>query len=143
MTDWDSRYLDLAALVGTWSKDPSTKCGTVIVRPDRSVASVGFNGFARNMSDAPALYADRPTKYSRVIHAEVNALLNAHDRVDGYDLYTTIPPCDRCTVQFIQAGIKRVVWPAAAQAAVQERWGDSIKVSLGMLDEAGVEWVAR
>ena len=33
---WHGRFLDLAALISTWSKDPSTKVGAVIVRPDFS-----------------------------------------------------------------------------------------------------------
>jgi deoxycytidylate deaminase len=36
-----------------WSKDPSTKVGAVIVRPDLTVASIGYNGFPRGMSDDP------------------------------------------------------------------------------------------
>ena len=27
---WSHRFLDMAALVASWSKDPSTKCGAVI-----------------------------------------------------------------------------------------------------------------
>lgn len=47
LSKWDERFIELARLVATWSKDPSTKVGAVIVRPYRTVASVGFNGFAR------------------------------------------------------------------------------------------------
>ena len=63
---WDSRFLELAKLVSTWSKDPSTKTGAVIVRPDRSVASIGFNGFPVKMSDHQELYDNREEKYSRL-----------------------------------------------------------------------------
>jgi deoxycytidylate deaminase len=38
---WDQRFMDLAAHVSTWSKDPSTKVGSVIVRLDRTVVSRG------------------------------------------------------------------------------------------------------
>jgi len=31
---WDARFLDLAIYVADWSKDPSTKVGAVLVRPD-------------------------------------------------------------------------------------------------------------
>jgi dCMP deaminase len=87
MTNWRTRYLDLAAVVASWSRDPSTKVGAVIVRPDKTIASVGYNGFPRQMRDTPERYADREEKYSRIIHAEVNALLHARESVTGYDMY--------------------------------------------------------
>jgi len=31
MSKWDSRFMDLARLVASWSKDPSTQVGAVIV----------------------------------------------------------------------------------------------------------------
>ena len=39
MQKWDLRFIELAKLVSTWSKDPSTKVGSVIVRPNKTVAS--------------------------------------------------------------------------------------------------------
>lgn len=59
---WDRRFLELATLVASWSKDPSTKTGAVIIGPDRSVISTGFNGFPREMPDDPKLYEDREKK---------------------------------------------------------------------------------
>lgn len=139
---WDRRFLKLAGEIATWSLDPSTQVGAVIVRPDRTVASIGYNGFPRGMSDDPALYADRETKLSRVVHAEMNAILNAHSSVDGFTLYTSkLPPCDRCAVHVIQAGIRRVVYDEPA-AELMLRWGDSIKTTLEMFAEAGVETVS-
>jgi dCMP deaminase len=41
---WDRYFLDIAEEVSKASKDPSTKVGAVIVRPDRTVASLGYNG---------------------------------------------------------------------------------------------------
>jgi dCMP deaminase len=50
---WDARFLDLARHVATWSRDPSTQTGAVIVRPNRTIASVGYNGFPRDCNDDP------------------------------------------------------------------------------------------
>ena len=50
---WDMRFAQLAKLVSLWSKDPSTKVGSVIVRPDKTIASVGFNGFPKGVPDEP------------------------------------------------------------------------------------------
>lgn len=137
---WDDRFIELAHLISTWSKDPSTQVGAVIARPDKSIASLGFNGFPRGLSDDPALYADKETKYARVIHAEMNAVLSANEPVRGYALYVTHPPCDRCMAHIIQAGIAQVMWPRYVGLSFQERWADSTRKSISMLAEAGVQW---
>ncbi len=136
---WDEFYLGMAAYTATKSKDPSSQVGAVIVRPDRTVASLGFNGFPRGMSDAPELYADRDSKYQRVIHAEMNAVLSAHEPVHGHTLYCSLPSCERCCVHMIQAGITRVVWPMIIPQDFIERWHVAIEASVLMFREAGVE----
>ena len=136
---WDRRFLEMADLVATWSKDPSTKVGAVIVRPDRTVASVGFNGFPRGMRDHDHLYADREIKYSRIVHAEMNAILAAPGRVEGCTLYLPMLPCDRCAVHVIQAGITRVVtWEPTAD--LLSRWGDALEKCRWMFREACVRF---
>lgn len=119
---WDLRYLEMAKLVSTWSKDPSTKTGAVIVRPDKTVASVGYNGFPKAMPDKPEWYANREEKYSRIVHCEMNALLHAQEPVLGYTLYTTGCCCDRCVVHMLQAGIFRFVFPSDSKDMLS-RWG--------------------
>jgi deoxycytidylate deaminase len=42
---WDLRFLELAKLVASWSKDPSTQTGAVFVGRDNGIISVGYNGF--------------------------------------------------------------------------------------------------
>lgn len=142
-TKWDTRFLELADLVATWSRDPSTKVGAVIVRPDRTLASTGFNGFAKGCNDADEIYADRDLKLARVIHAEVNAILLASENLKGYTLYSSFvgagPSCDRCSAHIIQAGITRVVHridPEPDESA--QRWQESIERGLDMYDEASV-----
>jgi dCMP deaminase len=144
MADWDTRFIEMAALVASWSKDPSTQCGAVIVRPDRSVASVGFNGFAKGCSDAPEFYENRELKYERVVHAEVNAILLAREPLAGYTIYTYPPgwgpSCARCSSHIIQSGITRVVhYQDTSEFAA--RWKDSAEIGLAMYAEAGVEVV--
>jgi dCMP deaminase len=80
---WDLRFLELAQLVSRWSKDTSTKVGAVIVTPENVVISIGYNGFAKRMPDAEEHYADREEKYSRIVHAETNAILFARTDVRG------------------------------------------------------------
>lgn len=124
---WEKRFLGLAEHIASWSKDPSTKVGAVIVRPDHTVASVGYNGFPRNMNDLPTLYADREKKLSRCVHAEMNAILHAREPLKGFTLYTwPFLTCDRCAVHIIQTGIVQVVAPRCPPELL-ERWGDSFK----------------
>lgn len=120
---WDRRFLEMACLVSTWSKDPSTRTGAVIVAPDRRVVSVGYNGFPRAMEDLPALYENREEKYSRIVHCEMNAVLSAHEPLHNYTLYTyPFISCDRCFVHMVQAGITRFVAPTATEDQLT-RWG--------------------
>lgn len=140
---WDIRFLRMAEMVASWSKDPSTKCGAVLVRPDKTIASLGFNGFPRGCDDSPDIYADRERKYSRVVHAEVNAVVACKESSVGYTLYTWPPgygpSCDRCTAVVIQAGVKRVVHAKAGGEGFQERWKAAVESGLQMYAEAGVE----
>lgn len=135
---WDQRFLTLAELIAGWSKDPSTQTGAVIVRPDKTIASVGYNGFARGMSDSPQLYADREVKYERIIHCEMNAVLTSREPLTGYTLYTwPFLSCPRCAVHMVQAGITRCVAPECPEH-LKERWEESLNRARSYFEEAGV-----
>lgn len=134
---WDRWLLGLARYTSTASKDPSTKVGSVIARPDHSIVSLGFNGFPKGMPDTLELYADREQKYSRVIHAEMNALMFAGERLDGCTVYTwPMAPCDRCCVHLLQKGIRRFVFPQN----VPERWRAAREKSILYLMEVGARF---
>jgi dCMP deaminase len=133
---WDKRFLDLSDHISTWSKDPSTKVGSVIVRPNRTVASVGYNGFPRGVNDSDERYNDRPTKYKFVCHAELNAIVTCKEDITGYDLYVSpLFTCSECAKLVIQSGINRVI----VRGMDHERWVEQYKVSLEMYEEAGIE----
>jgi dCMP deaminase len=140
---WDFRMLSLASVVAGWSKDPSTKIGAVIARPDNTVLSLGFNGFPRGCADDPGLYEDRVRKYERVVHAELNAILTAPERPQGCTLYVWPPAmspgnCSRCAAAIIQAGITRVVHLEGKKLDFLDRWGASYAEATVMYGEAGV-----
>jgi dCMP deaminase len=138
---WDVRFLQLAKLVSGWSKDTSTKTGAVIVRPDRTVVSIGFNGFPKNMPDNPEWYENRKEKYSRIVHCEVNALIHAFESLKGYTLYTyPFGSCDRCAVQLLQAGVTRFVFPGPSSDALS-RWGESLERAKKYIEESKAVWV--
>lgn len=135
---WDRRYIELAEHVAKWSKDPSTQTGAVIVRPDNTIAGIGYNGFPKGIEDLPERYSDRELKYSLIIHCEMNAVLNAAESVRGYTLYTwPFHSCDRCAVHMITSGITRVVAPRCPEDKA-DRWVPILEKSKALFEEAGV-----
>jgi dCMP deaminase len=123
---WDLRFLEMAKLISTWSKDPSTQTGAVITSGKR-VVSTGFNGFPGAMPDLTENYNNREEKYSRIVHCEMNALLFAKEPVNGYTLYTyPFISCDRCFVHMLQAGLIRFVAPKPTESQLV-RWGESFR----------------
>lgn len=136
---WDEFYVAMAKFVSTRSKDPSTQTGAVIVRPDRSVAGVGYNGFPTGIEDTKERLENRNEKMRLIVHCEMNALISANEDVRGYTLYTyPFHSCNRCAVHMIQAGISRVVAPACPSDKV-DRWQEELDRSIELFKEAGVE----
>ena len=142
---WDRRFLELARHISSWSKDPSTKVGAVIVDPLKMVVGMGYNGFARGVDDREERYDDRETKYKFVVHAELNAILNAGASAKGSTIYVwpafgAPPLCSNCAKAVIQAGIVRAVGylPEPGNPAA-ERWAEELAVAYQMCTEAGVE----
>jgi|TARA_B110000908_G_C10266773_1_gene464822 dCMP deaminase len=139
---WDKRYLELASVVASWSKDPSSKVGAVAVGDKGQVLSQGFNGFARGVDDTEERLNTRDQKYKFIVHAEMNAIFNAAFSgvsLEGSVLYVTgLPCCSECAKGIVQVGVKRVVMELPQFS--NPRWKDSWMLSAQMFDEAGVEY---
>lgn len=148
---WQPRFVALADLAASWSKDPSTKVGAVIVDPvSLAILSTGYNGFPRrvreHMVDDPDALDEvrwtRPEKYRWVEHAERNAIYNAARlgaRTEGMVMFVNWEPtpCADCARAIIQAGITAVYGPTRPFSGVGK--GTHYLLCLGMLEEAGVE----
>lgn len=123
---WDTRFMRLAREIATWSKDPSSKIGAVIVNDDRRILATGYNGFPKGIQDTSERLNDREQKYSMIVHAELNALMNAlyaGVSVKGATLYVYgLPVCSDCTKSVIQSGIERIVITDPYRDEVQEKW---------------------
>ena len=108
---WQVRFMRQAREWASYSKDPSSKVGSVVVSADRRPLSYGFNGFPDGIEDDERLF-DREVKYEHVIHAELNAIMNAAKvgtKIGGETLYLyELPPCHRCAAHILQAGIGHV-----------------------------------
>lgn len=76
------------------------------------------------------------TKYPFVVHAELNAILNAAGRnVRGSRIYVSLFPCNECAKAIIQSGIKEILY-------LSDKYADSMATlaSKKMLDSAGVKY---
>lgn len=144
---WDLRFIRLAKEVSTWSKDPSTQVGAIIVQPDSHlVVGIGYNGFPRGVNDSDERLTNRLLKYKFVVHAEINAILMAGEKVTGASLYIypafNMPPiCNECCKVAIQSGIKEII---GSTTNIDEdrasRWNESLQISKIMCEEAGIKW---
>ena len=131
---WDNRFLSMAQHVSTWSKDPSTQVGAVIVNKYRRIVSLGYNGLPIGISDDKRL-DNREIKYKMIVHAECNALLFSSEIPSGCTIYTyPFMPCPNCAGMIIQTGISRVV----SYVTTNERWSKDFDISRNMFKEAGV-----
>ena len=138
-TKWHDRFIRLATEVSTWSRDPGTKVGCIIVDPLNRVVSLGFNGFPRGVSDDTLRLQNRETKLRITIHAEENALLFAKKDVTGHTAYVTHHPCSNCAAKLIQSGISKVVYKQ--DDVFESKWADSIALAKTLFSECGVEVV--
>ena len=79
---WDEYFMGVAMLAARRSKDPNTQVGACIVSQDNIIISTGYNGMPKGCSDDefPWDREGEQTKYPYVVHAELNAILNANGR---------------------------------------------------------------
>jgi dCMP deaminase len=137
---WDRRFLELARMFGSWSKDRSAGTGAVIVGPDRLLRASGYNGFVRGIDDEVPERHQRPAKYSWTEHAERNAIYNAAKLgipLDGCTIYVNWFPCIDCARATVQSGLTRLV--GLQPDLSDERWGSEFKFASDMLQESGIE----
>ena len=137
---WDEYFLGIAMLAARRSKDPSTQVGACIVSPDNIIISTGYNGMPKGCSDDLFPWertgAENETKYPYVVHAELNAILNANGRdLRGSRLYVALFPCNECAKAIIQSGVREVVY-------LSDKYKDTMGnlASKKMLDAAGVKY---
>ena len=135
---WDEYFMGVAKLAAHRSKDPSTQVGACIVSQDNIIISTGYNGMPKGCSDDefPWDREGEQTKYPYVVHAELNAILNANGRdLRGSRVYVALFPCNECAKAIIQSGVKEVVYLSDKYANTP-----GVQASKRMLDAAGVKY---
>ena len=136
--NWDEYFMGIAMLAARRSKDPNTQVGACIVSDDNIIISTGYNGMPKGCSDDvfPWERTGEETKYPYVVHAELNAILNASGRdLRGSRIYVALFPCNECAKAIIQSGIKEVIY-------LSDKYHDTMLnlVSKRMLSAAGVKF---
>ena len=136
--NWDEYFMGIAMLAARRSKDPNTQVGACIVSEDNIIISTGYNGMPKGCSDDeyPWERTGEETKYPYVVHAELNAILNASGRdLRGSKLYVALFPCNECAKAIIQSGVKEVVYLSDKYDGTPMNMA-----SKRMLDAAGVKY---
>jgi dCMP deaminase len=105
----DDKYMGLAFWMASFSKDPNTQMGAVIISKENFPLGWGYNGPPRGIKDTEINWA-RPDKYDYIIHAEENAIDHSSASLQGATLYVTGKPCKKCMLRIITTGIKKVVF---------------------------------
>ena len=137
---WDDYFMGVSLLAAERSKDPSTQVGACIVSDDNRILSTGYNGFPQGCSDDDFPWnRDKSlgeTKYNFVVHAELNAILNAGGKsLVGSRIFVSLFPCHECAKAIIQSGIKEVIYDSDKYASTP-----STIASKRMFDAAGVKY---
>lgn len=140
---WDEYFMGIALLASKRSKDPSTQVGACIVSGDNldnnTILSIGYNGFPIGCSDDEFPWEREgellETKYPFVVHAELNAILNARGKsLRNSKIYVGLFPCHECCKAIIQSGIKEVIYLSDKYYDT-----DSVKASKKMFYSSGIK----
>lgn len=122
------------ALAETFSKDPSTKVGAVLVDPsDFTQITEGYNGMPRGMDESIAQRHERPLKYAFYEHAERNAIYNVvRPKLKGSIVVTTAFPSISCVRALLAVGVTELLTPRPVPGCPESNLADTF------LREAGV-----
>ena len=107
-------YMKIAEVSSHLSKDHS-KLGCLAIHKNR-IVGVGVNGYISGYDDK-----DKCGKHAKVIHAEMNAILNAKQDVEVLVVYG-LPPCQDCMKFMIAYGVKRCYWKLNESIESHKHW---------------------
>ncbi len=111
--DWDSYFMEIAAVVASRSTCDRAKVGAVIVR-DKRILTTGFNGSPSGQPHCDEVgHLMIGGHCARTIHAELNAIIQG--ALHGISLrdataYVTHFPCLGCAKALANVGLARLVY---------------------------------
>ena len=119
--DWNTYFLDIAAVVATRATCPRKQVGAVLVDAEHRIIATGYNGAPSGdphcFDEGCLIYEDEDhyQHCGRATHAETNAVATARfagqtERLKGATCYTTITPCPGCAYQLEYYGVTTHIW---------------------------------
>tara|TARA_Y100000310_G_scaffold23743_1_gene22792 strand:- start:969 stop:1565 length:597 start_codon:yes stop_codon:yes gene_type:complete len=118
---WDEYFMVFSILASSRSSCLNVRAGSVIVQNKRIVGT-GYNGTppgVKNCLEAGCRKEAKGLKYHESlntgtcvgVHSEVNALGHLSSLKDrGFELYTTIFPCNSCIKNLLAYGVERIIF---------------------------------
>lgn len=102
--------MELAAAVASRATCPRRHVGAVVVA-DKRVIATGYNGSPPGQDHCDEVGCLMDGDHCvRTVHAELNALLHAHQDTKGAAMYLTDRPCLRCTNAIVAAELAYVYY---------------------------------
>lgn len=111
----DTYYLDMAEAASSRSKCVSLKVGCVLVMNDQ-IVSTGLNGTVRGAENCcdhfkGNWHEDHHTwSKKNEVHAEMNAIFQAHRDLRAAWAFTTTSPCEQCLLHLRGVGVTRIYY---------------------------------
>lgn len=137
------KYLKLAQYQAElFSKDPDTKVCSLFLAPESlNVLTSGFNGFPRKVFETEKRW-ERPAKYTRVSHSEINGICNAARHgisLENSICVVTMYPCCDCAKALIQVGVNTII--TRKPNYLDPKWGEQFQISSEMFEEVGMKMI--
>lgn len=108
--NWDEYFMSLAILTSSRSSCHRLNVGCVIVSPDKTILSTGYNGF---IAGAPHTSIVRNNHEQATVHAETNAVAFCAKKgisIKDASIYVTHYPCINCFKVLVASGIKNIFY---------------------------------
>lgn len=143
---WPQVMAGIAAAAAKRSRDATTKVGAVVCDANHRVLGTGYNG--PPAGSPMALTMEGPARHAHVVHAEINAVLQAIAAQGRWPLevcalYCTHRPCAACLRFMAHCGIKKAVYACdtldVVQALEAVRWEATMGVTVVWLGDLPAE----
>lgn len=107
----EQMFMDICDIVAKRSTCGRQNVGAVLVNPQHSIVSIGYNGPPSGDAHCKGIQCEKTSAGGclRSVHAEENAL-NRYSGTDGLDLYVSLSPCETCARRIFAVGIIRRVF---------------------------------
>lgn len=139
----DRMYLQDAWKAARISINPRTQVGAALVIPGTGVVMKSCNRFPSKLESSGYPRTEDDIKYC-MEHAERSVIFKVLENSivpRGITLYSTWASCCDCARTIIHFGISRVVTLTKLVEHTPERWKDSVRAGLVMLNDCGVQVV--